>query len=196
MKEHKDHLLGVTVAKRSVQHLLRTLFIIALILVLCVGAFLMAMHISNLYILTVEGLTLRAKCILQEGSLLDLGECFTGEWIQQDALLTSGVYDNYTVHSFDYRVAFSSPSVMPWSTTATAIVNEQMQNMQGSINSDAVPADAPKDAVYPLPEWEEKEYLVHYVRLNGRWYIDKLEELGPAVPPEVKPTPAPTPVAG
>ena len=48
------------IARRSIWYLLRTLLVIALIVVLCLTAFVTAMHISNIYILVTEGLELRA----------------------------------------------------------------------------------------------------------------------------------------
>ena len=57
------------IARRSIWYLLRTLLVIALIVVLCLTAFVTAMHISNIYILVTEGLELRAGYILQGGEI-------------------------------------------------------------------------------------------------------------------------------
>jgi len=193
LKAIKDKLLGVTIAKRSIWHFMRTIFLFVLIILLCVGAFLTAMHVSNLYILTTEGLQMRAECILQEGSLLELGEYFTTYFIENDRALYEGTYDNYTVSGFDYRFEVSGIRVTPWAKEASVVVVERMERMQGSINSSAIPADAPKDAEFPLPAWEEGEYRVHYVRLNDRWFISEMEYLGQA--PEAKPKPTPAPIS-
>ena len=72
------------IARRSIWYLLRTLLVIALIVVLCLTAFVTAMHISNIYILVTEGLELRAGYILQGGEIAPLTEYFTENFIAQD----------------------------------------------------------------------------------------------------------------
>ena len=91
------------IARRSIWYLLRTLLVIALIVVLCLTAFVTAMHISNIYILVTEGLELRAGYILQGGEIAPLTEYFTENFIAQDPALYAGTYSSFNVTYGGYR---------------------------------------------------------------------------------------------
>lgn len=107
------------IARRSIWYLLRTLLVIALIVVLCLTAFVTAMHISNIYILVTEGLELRAGYILQGGEIAPLTEYFTENFIAQDPALYAGTYSNFNVTNFIYKIEVKSLLTLPGDSTAT-----------------------------------------------------------------------------
>ena len=65
------------VARRSMTYIVRTLLLIILACIVCIGAFLTAERMSNLYILASEGMALRADCVIADGARNDLEEYFT-----------------------------------------------------------------------------------------------------------------------
>ena len=107
------------IARRSIWYLLRTLLVIALIVVLCLTAFVTAMHISNIYILVTEGLELRAGYILQGGEIAPLTEYFTENFIAQDPALYAGTYSSFNVTNFIYKIEVKSLLTLPGDSTAT-----------------------------------------------------------------------------
>ncbi len=185
-------------AKRGIWYFMRTIFIIALVLVLAVGVFITAMRISNIYIIATEGLQLRMNQILREESLLTMQEYFTPRFLSEDPLLRENDYDDYDITSFDYRLEVKSFLVWPWSTTAELTVVEHMRSISGKILESRIPENAVPDAEYPVPEWEEGEYRVHFILQDDRWYIDRLEWLAPAeeAPAEATPMVLPEEEAG
>ncbi|HWR22033.1 MAG TPA: hypothetical protein VN366_01035 [Feifaniaceae bacterium] len=187
----EKHLTGATIWRRGIWFFMRTLLLILLLVALGYGTFTTAMNASNLYILSVEGLQLRAACILQEGDQAALTEYFTEQFLENDPALYSGTYAPYTVTGYDYRAEVEKVSVMPWSETATATVVDRMLNLTGKWNEQqAEQEDAEEeDAAVALPKWEEARYLVRFRKQGGRWYIYQMQllEAAPSLPP--KPTP-------
>ena len=120
------------IARRSIWYLLRTLLVIALIVVLCLTAFVTAMHISNIYILVTEGLELRAGYILQGGEIAPLTEYFTENFIAQDPALYAGTYSSFNVTNFIYKIEVKSLLTLPGDSTATVKVYEKMLSVSGS----------------------------------------------------------------
>lgn len=180
------------IASRSIWFVARTLLIIALVAALCWYVFTVAFNASNMYVLATEGMQLRSECVMQDGPKLELTEYFTGEFIQGDELLASGKYDDYTITDYNYRLSVTGFSLNPWSDRATLQLVERVEQLQGSINAERIPEDAPEGAEYPLPEWEAGRYRVTFEKVSGRWYIDELQLLEANPSMEPKRTPAPT----
>lgn len=188
--EHKP-LSSARIAKRAIWFFMRTVLLILLLGGLCYAAFDTAMRASNLYILATEGLQLRAQCILQDGPAEEMRSYFTTSFMEEDTAFTAGTYEDYTVKDFDYRVEVKGISVFTWSQTATVTVLTRMASMNGTLNDDKRPADAPADAVYPLPEWEGGRYLLRFWIKDGRWYIYQMQLLEAASGEEPRNTPDP-----
>ncbi len=172
------------VARRSIWYVIRTLLIITAIVSLCLGVFVTAMHVSNLYILATEGLPLRAECILKDGDVLSLSEYFTGEFIENDTYLYKGLYSGFTVSSFDYRVEVESISVLPWNTRATMQIVDEMASLSATAND-----KSDGSAKLDIPAWTPARYIVSFTKEGSRWYISALTliEENPVQAP--KPTP-------
>ena len=184
------HMTGSTIWRRGIWFFMRTILLIALLAALGYGAFSTAMNASNLYILSVEGLQLRAACILQEGNQAMLTEYFTQKFLENDPMLFSGVYEPYTVTGYDYRVEVEKVSVLPWSETATVTVVDRMVNLAGKWNEQQAEQEAAaQEGTAVLPKWEEARYLVRFRNQDGRWHIYQMQllEAAPSLAP--KPTP-------
>jgi|GEM_PF-115382 len=189
--EEKKHLAGTTIWRRGIWYFMRTLLLIAAIAALCYCVFTTAMRMGNLYILSTEGMQLRASCILQDGDREQLRQYFTDEFIAGDAALTNGAYQNYTISSMDYRVEVKGISVWPWSEMATVTVEDRMADLAGTYND----AQAGAASGSSLPAWEGGRYQVRFLRSDGRWYIYqiKLVEAAPSEAPAHTPDPRMTP---
>ena len=197
-KEPKD-VRRLRVARRSMMYVVRTLLLVILAVILCIGAFVTAERYSNLYILTSEGMALRAECVFADGARNDLEEYFTLTFLESDPAMSDATYANYTITDYNYDLAIDRISVLPWSMSATVIATERV-TLKGNINADQLSEDQ-NVADYPLPEWTPKRYKIKFINANARWYISELTlmEENPdgsdiATPdPNMTPIPAATP---
>jgi hypothetical protein len=192
------------VARRSMLYIVRTLLLIIMAAILCIGAFLTAERFSNLYILTSEGMALRAECVFAEGARNDLEEYFTLSFLESDPAMSDATYSNYTVTDYNYDLSIERISVLPWSLAATVIATERV-SLKGTINADQLGEDQ-NASDYPFPAWTPKRYKIKFINANVRWYISELTvleenpdsgDLGTPDPnespiPAATPTPKPT----
>jgi len=160
------------VARRSMMYVVRSLMLIILACILCIGAFLTAERYSNLYILTSEGMALRAECVFADGARNDLEEYFTLTFLQNDPAMSDATYANYTITDYTYDLTIEKISVLPWSMSATVTATERV-SLKGNINADQLSEDQ-NPADYPLPEWTSKRYKIKFINANARWYITEL----------------------
>ncbi len=187
----EKQLTGPTIWRRGIWFFMRSLLLILLLAALGYGAFTTAMNASNLYILSVEGLQLRAACVLQEGDQAALTEYFTDQFLENDPALYSEVYAPYTVTGYDYRVEVENISVLPWSETASVTLVDRMVNLAGKWNEQQAEQQptGEEDTAAVLPPWEEARYLVRFRKQDGRWYIYQMKLLEAAPSQAPKPTP-------
>ncbi|MEG1548231.1 MAG: hypothetical protein RR232_07065 [Clostridia bacterium] len=172
-----------TVPKKSVWYVFKTLLIILVVAGIGVGAFTMAMYVSNMYILVTEGMHLRAECILQDGSVLEMTEYFTQHFVDKDAALKDSKYDAFTITDFTYNVDIEGISVMPWGNTAGFRVMEKVTGIAATVNEGSGNPDA------KLPEWKTTRYDIVFKRIDSRWYIDELKLIDENPTPRPKGTP-------
>lgn len=187
------------IATRSTMYVVRTLLLIIMGCIVCIAAFLTAERVANLYILTNEGMALRAECILADGAKNDLEEYFTLTYLDTDAALTDATYDSFTISSYNYDLSLEKISVLPWSMTASVTVIERV-TIKGTINASLL-EEGDSAENYPVPAWTPKEYRLDFVNADGRWFINGLTVLteNPALhalgtpDPNMSPIPAATP---
>ncbi len=197
--EESNNLQRLRVARRSMLYLVRTLLMIIMGAIVCIGAFLTAERYSNLYILTSEGMALRAECVIADGARNDLEEYFTLSFLDNDPAMSDATYSNYTITDYSYDLAIKRISVLPWSMSATVIATERV-TLKGTINADQFSEDQNADD-FPLPQWTPRQYKIKFINANARWYISELtvlqenpdqSDLG-TPDPNVSPIPAATP---
>ena len=181
-------------ARRTMMYIVRTLLIVTVGGIVCIAAFMTSERMSNLYILSTEGMAMRADCILKNEVSNDLQEYFTMSYLDQDQALGGGAYANYTIASYDYSLEIEKISVLPWSMSASVTAVERV-SPKGSINADRL-SEGESAANYPLPEWTPVRYKLHFINSGTRWYISELEvvELNPAAAPLNTPDPNMSPV--
>ena len=202
--EEQKQIRRLRVARRSMIYVVRSLLLIILACILCIGAFLTAERYSNLYILTSEGMAIRAECVFADGARNDLEEYFTLTFLENDPAMSDSTYANYTITDYNYDLTIERISVLPWSMSATVVATERV-SLKGNINADQLSEDQnPLD--FPLPAWTPKRYKIKFINANARWYISELtlmdenpgtSNLGTPDPnlspiPAATPTPKPT----
>jgi len=208
-REEPRQLRKIRVARRSMTYIVRTLLLIIMACIVCIAAFLTAERVSNLYILTSEGMALRAECVLADGAKNDLEEYFTLTFLENDPAMSDTTYSNYTISSYNYDLSVEKISVLPWSMVASVTAVERV-TLKGSINADQLD-EGENSGDYPVPEWTPVRYKIKFINNNSRWYISELTvleenpettDLGtpdpnespvPAATPTPKPTDEPTP---
>lgn len=173
-----------TVARKSIWYVLRTLLVIVALVVAALYVFIGAMHVSNIYILVSEGMEKRAACILEDGSINELTEYFTEEFVSKDTALYDGAYSGYTITNFIYKLDVNSLMVLPWDTAASMKVTERLLALSGKPKPEG---GMPEDS--QPPAWAPVRYGVKLRRINGRWYIGDIILLEENPAAEVKPTP-------
>ena len=171
-----------SVARKSIWYVLRTLLVIVALVVAALYVFIGAMHVSNIYILVSEGMEKRAACILEGGSVNELTEYFTEDFVAKDAALYDGAYSGFTITNFIYMLDVSSLMVLPWDTSASMKVTERMLSLSGTPN-DGTPEDEKP------PAWTPMRYSVKLKRIDERWYISDIILLEENPAQAVKPTP-------
>lgn len=167
-------------ARRTMTYVVRTLLLVILGCIVCIAAFLTAERMANLYILTSEGMALRADCIIADGARNDLEEYFTLAFLENDAALSDATYDKYTISSYNYDLSVARIRVLPWSMTATVIATETV-SLKGTLNADQLDENA-SAASAALPSWPNARYRIRFINVNSRWYISELsvDEQNPA----------------
>ncbi len=181
-------------ARRAAIYLMRTVIMVVMACIICVVAFLAAVRISNVYILASEGMSLRAECILADGSRNDLDGYFTPSWLERDPELNEKTYSNYTITDYSYNLSVERISVMPWSVVATIIATETV-SIRGNVNEELL-SEGQNAADFPPPDWTPVRYKIHIISRSGQWYINELETLekNPIQKPLGTPDPNGTPI--
>ncbi len=172
------------VARRSIWYILRILLMLVALITLVLGVFVAGLYTSNVYIILQDGMEKRADYILCEGSLWELSEYFTDDFLLTDAALTEHAYADFTVSSYDYRVEVSKLLVMPWETETTVRVVQKLVSIA------AAPNEQGENILPPtLPEWPATRCDIGFVRKDGRWLINSITVL--ETNPQQSPLPTP-----
>jgi hypothetical protein len=171
-REESIQMRRLRIARRSMTYIVRTLLLIILACIVCIGAFLTAERVSNLYILASEGMALRADCVLADGARNDLEEYFTLTFLENDPAMSDTTYSNYTISSYNYDLTIERIFVLPWSMSATVTAVERV-SLKGSVNADQL-GEGENTSDYPVPQWTAERYKIIFINVNSRWYISEL----------------------
>lgn len=186
---------GIRAARRTLMYIVRVMLLLLAGALVCALAFLTAERMSNLYILSTEGMSLRAESILTDDvEPGELEEYFLLAFLADDTALTADAYRDYTVSSYDYDLSIERISVLPWTATATVTAVETV-TVRGAFDSDKL-AEGETQSDHPLPAWPVRRYRIRFVNTGSRWYISALElvEEDPHVEPLRTPDPNMTPL--
>ena len=170
--------------RRVIWYALRTVLVISVILALCYAVFTEAMYVSNMYIVTTEGMALRADAILTAGSVSELEQYFTEEQLLSDPMLYSDEYSGYTIESYDYRFSIERIMVLPWGKTGSITYVERIPTIVATADSEMA-----EEGGSGAPEWTSVRYSVVLSKTEGRWLISGLTVLEQDLQEEALPTP-------
>jgi hypothetical protein len=145
-------------------------------------AFYMAMNITNIIILTSDGMASRARVIVgTEEDPAILAKFFTTDCLTREsevgrALAGESPYADYDIRGMDHRVSIDWMWTWPWDYTASAVARETVTSIDGKVKPakrDALVAANGDGAVNP-PAWASRRYSVSLLRDNGRWIISSI----------------------
>ena len=185
------------VVLRFLWYLFSRIFIWGVAAALVVLSFYAAMDFMNAQILVKDGLQLRAEVIIKGDDPTALSKVFSKSFLEQDTLLSTGVYRSYAVTDMDYSADVGFHLILPWQNAITLRITEEVTGIEGtplgSAEGDGTLSETP-------PLWQNAVYNVRLIRYEGNWRIismDLIESL-PAptptlTPPGLTPAPPPTP---
>lgn len=111
--------------------LFKSALAIAIVLALCVGGFVMAMNVSNIYILMSDGMAMRTSVVLGLSDPEELPKFFSESCIQSDAIYQDTTYVDYDMDSFESEVTLLSMHTLPWEDTATVTLLQEVPSVVG-----------------------------------------------------------------
>lgn len=163
---------------RALLYIIRSLLVILFIFLFCLLCFKQASQISNITVVTIEGLTTWAETIINAGNPEKyepeaLQQYFIQGTVDNQAILKKNDYQNYIISYYDYTVQLKGVHVLPWSRRGTVEVEEIVTPINGRLNEAVENSTLPRTP----PVWNEKKYKVNLVKdATGRWYIESMIE--------------------
>jgi len=183
---------------RSIWFVAKIVIITFVVAALMIVGYIMARDIANVYIITTDGMKLRAGVALGVEDSSDLYKFFSGAFVTNDSELSNSKYDGYLIRDFDYNIQLKSLWCNPWKKTAEVTIIESMPDIDGekpTVTEDEKP-EAP-------PAWPRREFKLIFINQDDRWLINEIlikeylePESTPTDEPELSPTPegmTPTP---
>ena len=167
---------------------------------LIVLSFYAAMDFMNAQILVKDGLQLRAEVIIKGEDPTALSKVFSKSFLEQDTLLSSGIFRSYVISDFDYSAEVNFHLIMPWQNAITLRVTEEVSGIEGSVLGSTESDDRLSETP---PQWQNAIYNVRLIRYEGNWRIvgmELIESLPSSTPPptptpDLSPTPSPSAAA-
>ena len=136
-------------------------------------------------------LPLRAESVLKPSSSAeeDLPKLFTQDFINDDAVLNSTKYDDYTVSNYYQRADVKAKIVWPWTNKVVVHAAEEIMDVTGTLNESVEAAgeadmDATAEAQIQVnvkdknpPEWVSGEYEVTLVKDEdtSSWKVQEMK---------------------
>ncbi len=158
-----------------------TIIIIAVISLMAAG-YIVSRDIANVYIITTDGMKLRAGVALGTEDSGDLYKFFSGTFVANDAELSNGKYDNYVIRDFEYKIKLKSLWCNPWRKTAEVTFVENVKNISG-VSSNTQEGDEEVE----IPEWPRRELKISFINIEDKWLINDI-----VVREYLEPEPTPT----
>ncbi|MGI5849389.1 MAG: hypothetical protein ACOX8Q_04925 [Christensenellales bacterium] len=172
----------LTVVLKFLWYLFSRLLIWAVAIGFVVLAFFMAMDYMNTQTLTKDGLQVRAQVVLKGGDPTTLSKIFSKNFLENDKMLDSNVYQQFKVSDFDYRADIGFTLIFPWQKIVTLHVTEEVSN----IVADAYSSEN-NDINETVPQWKNAIYNITLIRYEDNWRITSMDLL------ELLPEPTPSP---
>lgn len=160
---------------RFLYTLLKTALVLAIVVVLCVGGFMMAMNVSNIYVLVGDGMKMRTSVVMGLNEADELPKFFSQSCIQTDEIYQDNTYLDYDMESFSSDVSVSKLHTLPWEDTATVTLKQNVSSVIGYLpisKQNAQQLANPKKI--PAPEWKSQSFELELKKWQDQWKIVSL----------------------
>lgn len=191
---------SVRVVLRFLWFFLTRLLICGLVVGLVALAFFAALDYMSIQTLVKDGLQVRAEVVIKGEDPSLLSKVFSKSFLEQDTLLNSTAYQPFDVSSYDYKANIGLSLVLPWQSTVSLRVTEEVSDIEAELHSEPEDEEITDIAV---PYWDNGVYNLTLKRYEDSWRIvsmDLVEMLpkptptaAPSATPSPSPTPSPTP---
>jgi hypothetical protein len=183
---------------RSIWFITKIILVCVIVISLMVVGYTVARDSANVYIITTDGMKVRAGVVLGTQDSTELYKYFTGTFVTSDDELNNSRYEEFLIRDFKYKLKIKSLWCNPWNGTADVVVIESIPDIDGE-----KPASAENEKPLPPPAWPRREFKLSFINLDDKWVIDSMTILDhlepeptPTDEPEISPTPegmTPTP---
>ncbi len=183
---------------RSLGFLAKKAVAVVLVISLMVVGYIIARDYANVYIITTDGMMMRAGVILGTEDSSQLFKFFSGTFVTSDDEFNNSRYNDYLIRDFEYNLKIKSLWCNPWNGTADVEVIESIPDIDGE-----KPTQNEDEKAVKPPDWQRRRFKLTFINTEGKWLINSItviEHLEPEPAPtdeaEVTPTPqgmTPTP---
>jgi hypothetical protein len=179
------------------KYIIKRIVIIALLVLVLTVVFVMAMDITNIYVLLSDGFKEHTQGTLIEYDADAMTKYFTPHALQTAEFANDrSTYSEYIIRDFEHNLSLEWIWITPWSDTATATVVEKVSNIDGDIPSDAI------NASKGIPAWIDAKYEITLKKVYNEtmnqnvWQIDSvhlLNRIAPSPSPSISSLPSSSP---
>lgn len=177
---------------RSIWFITRIILACVIVVSLMIVGYTIAKDAANVYIITTDGMKVRAGVVLINQDSSELYKYFSGSFVTNDEELNNSRYEDFVIRDFEYKLKVKSLWCNPWNGTADVMVVESIPDIDGE--KPATPGENEKPL--PPPEWPRREFKLTFINTEDKWLIDSitiLEHLEPEPTPTDEPEISPTP---
>lgn len=176
---------------RSIWFVAKIALVCIVVAVLMIVGYIMTRDIANVYIITTDGMKLRAGVVLGTQDSSELYKYFSSTHITGDSELNNSKYDDYLIRDYEYKLKIKSLWCKPWEGTAEVVIIESIPNIDG-----VKPATNEDEKPIPPPPWPRREFKLTFINSEEKWLINEIiireylePEPTPTDEPEITPTP-------
>ena len=176
---------------RSIWFVAKIAIVGVVVVALMIAGYILARDMANVYIITTDGMNLRAGVILGTHDSSDLYKFFSGPQVTGDSELNNTKYDEYLIRDYEYKLTIKSLWCNPWEKTAEVVLIESIPDIDGE-----KPATNEDEKPTPPPPWSRRMLKLVFENIDDKWLINTItvtEHLDPEPTPTDEPEITPTP---
>ena len=161
---------------RAIWFIVRTILILAVVALLALFCFRTAQQLSGIYVIVTEGMETRANVVMHKKETNEMVEYFSTQFIQDDPLLSEKKYADYYITNFNYMMRVKSINVLPWSKSASVVLEDRVTGIFGGLSDTAKAALQTDEQEPPMPQWVNCRYKINLIKDDAnRWYISDIQ---------------------